>query len=235
MTEKKIVEDAKAYAKAIRAEVAREFLEAPAGDDDDPPLTIFMAGAPGAGKTEASQEMLRNFNILRVDPDDLRVRFPDYTGSNSKLFQGAVSLIVERVFDKLVKSKKSFLLDGTSANLNKARSNIGRALKVGRCVRLWYVYQDPVLSWKFVEAREKVEGRGIPIDAFIDQYLSSRFVMREMKSEFGEELCVDVLVKNFDQDEHKFYEDVACVDEVCPSSRTRDDLRNTLKHQEIKK
>ncbi|MEQ5857264.1 MULTISPECIES: zeta toxin family protein [unclassified Halomonas] len=223
---------AKTHAKLIRNEVAREMIECPVGNDEEPPITILMAGAPGAGKTEASKEMLRDFNILRLDPDDLRSRFPQYDGGNSSLFQGAVSLVVERVFDKLVKSRKSFLLDGTSANLNKTRSNIARAVRAGRHVRLWYVYQDPALSWTFVEAREKTEGRGIPLEAFVDQYFNSRFVVREMKEEFGDELYVDVLVKDLDQDETKYYEDVASVDDVCPSSRTRDELREILNQKE---
>lgn len=226
-----IEENAKVLARQIRTDVAQEYLSSSVGDDEDPPMTIFMAGAPGAGKTESSKEMLSSFNILRIDPDDLRERFPGYSGSNSKHFQGAVSLIVERIFDKLVKSQKSFLLDGTSANLKKVRSNISRALKAGRHVRLWYVYQDPLLSWKFVEAREKTEGRGIPEEVFIDQYFDSRFVVRQMKNEFGKELHIDVLVKNYDQEEPKYYEDVSCVDDVCPSSRTREDVISALKHQ----
>ena len=233
MTESQVEQDAKLHAKAIRAKIAADIINSPVGnpsvgEDEICPLTIFMAGAPGAGKTEASKEMLRNFNILRVDPDDFREHFPGYTGSNSRLFQGAVSLIVERVFDKLVRSNKSFLLDGTSANLSVVRSNIKRALKRNRCVRTWYVYQDPVLSWEFVQAREITEGRGIPLESFIDQYFNSRFVIRQMKEEFADELSVDVLVKNFNDDDPKFFENVSSVDAVCPSSLTREQLATIL-------
>lgn len=226
--DREIVETAKASAKSIRNTIASELLSCPDGDGDDPPLTIFMAGAPGAGKTEASKEIASQFNILRVDPDDFRGNLPGYDGSNSRLFQGGVSLIVERVFDRLVKSRKSFLLDGTSANLKKVRSNIQRALQKGRLVRLWYVYQDPLTSWEFVQAREIVEGRGIPLESFIDQYFNSRLVVNEMKKEFGDDLSIDVLVKDFTDPDPEFHEDVASVDCICPTSRTREDLARAL-------
>tara|TARA_A100001391_G_scaffold193102_1_gene167959 strand:+ start:473 stop:1231 length:759 start_codon:yes stop_codon:yes gene_type:complete len=226
--DKTIEEEAKAHAKSIRKTVAADLLASPIGDDEDPPLTIFMSGAPGAGKTEASREMTKEFNILIVDPDDFRPLFPEYTGGNSRLFQGGVSLIVSRVFDVLVKSRKSFLLDGTSANLGVVRSNIKRSLDKGREVRLWYVYQDPIASWEFVKAREEIEGRGIPLKAFLDQYFKSRLVASEVKREFGDVLSVDVLVKSFNETDTEFYENVGSVDDVCPQSRTYDDLLDAL-------
>jgi UDP-N-acetylglucosamine kinase len=65
-----------------------------------------MAGLPGAGKTESSKELLAELEskepkarILRIDPDDLRCEFPSYTGRNSYLFQGAISIVVGRILD----------------------------------------------------------------------------------------------------------------------------------------
>ena len=66
---------------------------------EDEPVSVFMAGSPGAGKTEASKALLETLEnethrIVRVDPDDLRSEFEEYTGSNSTLFQSAVSILV---------------------------------------------------------------------------------------------------------------------------------------------
>lgn len=124
-----------------------------------------MAGSPGAGKTEASIELLaivetNGSEILRIDPDELRHKFPNYTGDNSWLFQKGVSVLVERVHDLALKQKQSFLLDGTLSNYDKAQENISRSLKRHRAVQILYVYQDPMLAWEFVQSREAVEGRG---------------------------------------------------------------------------
>lgn len=228
MTDEEITQDAKAHAKTIRNELARDIVDGSSVPDEEPPLSIFMAGAPGAGKTEASKELVQGFDIIRVDPDDFRDLFPRYGGGNSRLFQGAVALLVERVHDRLLRGKKSFLLDGTFANLKVARQNISRSIKRGREVRVWYVFQDPALSWGFVQAREVKEGRGIPLDSFIDQYFNSRFVIRQIKEEFEDQVVVDVLVKQFDQSDHHFHENVIDIDAVCRNQYTRESLRALL-------
>lgn len=228
MTDDEVTASAKAYAKKIRTELARTIVDESPVPDEEQPLSLFMAGAPGAGKTEASKELVQGFDIIRIDPDDFREHFPLYEGGNSRLFQGAVSLIVEKVHDRLLKSKKSFLLDGTFANLKVARQNVSRSLKKGREVRVWYVFQDPVLSWSFVQAREVKEGRGIPLESFIDQYFNSRFVIRQIKEEFEDRVAVDVLVKQLDKKDHHFFENVPDVDSICPNIRTRESLWDLL-------
>ena len=50
-----------------------------------------MAGSSGAGKTESSKNLIKKFSkddhqIIRIDPDELRIKIPGYTGSNSYLF-----------------------------------------------------------------------------------------------------------------------------------------------------
>jgi predicted ABC-type ATPase len=91
-----------------------------------------MAGSPGAGKTEASIELLaileeKGAEILRIDPDELRHEFELYTGDNSCLFQKGVSVLVDRIHDLALSQKQSFLLDGTLSNYAKAEQNIARS------------------------------------------------------------------------------------------------------------
>lgn len=86
------------------------------------PVTIFMAGSPGAGKTEVSESLAAELALdgvssaLLIDPDKYRYQFPNYDGSNAWIFQGAVSVLVEKVFDLALKQKQSFILDGTLSN-----------------------------------------------------------------------------------------------------------------------
>ena len=64
---------------------------------DDNPVSLFMAGAPGSGKTEFSKNLIKFFEkmfrpakIVRIDPDEIRDLLPEYKGNNSNLFQGAI-------------------------------------------------------------------------------------------------------------------------------------------------
>jgi hypothetical protein len=91
--------------------------------------------------------------------------------------------------------RQSFLLDGTLSNLKQARENVLRCLKSKRPVQILYVYQDPLQAWKFVQAREAEEGRNVPVERFIEQYFAARDVVNALKSEFGTDIMVDLLVK----------------------------------------
>ena len=80
-----------------------------------------MSGSPDAGKTEISKDLTDQLEsngtkILRLDPDELRCRFPEYNETNSYLFQRGVSLLVERSLDYIYRNKHNFLLDGTLAS-----------------------------------------------------------------------------------------------------------------------
>lgn len=194
-----------AFAKEHRTKIARQIACKELYPREETPISVFMAGSPGAGKTEVSKEfieLLRDHGsmALRIDPDEFRDRFPEYTGSNSALFQKAVSKIVERLVDLVYEQGKSFLLDGTLANFAVARRNIERSIKRGRQTQIVYVYQKPELAWRFVLAREITEGRNIPCDEFIRQFFAAKSTVCRLKSEFGDKLQVDVIVKNNDGD-----------------------------------
>ena len=192
-----------------------------------------MAGSPGAGKTEASIELLsivedNGVEILRIDPDELRHEFPNYTGDNSWLFQGAVSFLVERIHDLALKQRQSFLLDGTLSHYGKAEQNIARSLKKNRVVQILYVYQEPALAWEFVKSREAIEGRHIKRETFIEQYFAARNVVNQLKTAFGSDIRVDLLLKNTDNS-HKLYKaGIDQIDNHVPEKYTPADLAKML-------
>lgn len=198
LDEQRIADEAVAFAKENRREIARRLTDITVFPPDECPVSIFMAGSPGARKTEASLEFLARFEAssVRIDPDLLRAEIPGYTGGNSYLFQRAVSVLVDRLHDQVLKQSQSFLLDGTSANFDVVARNIRRSLRRQRFVLILYVYQDPKLAWTFVRAREQVEGRNIPLREFVRQYFAAREVVNRLKEEFGHAVTVDILIKN---------------------------------------
>jgi predicted ABC-type ATPase len=202
--ERGISERALIFAKANRTRVARELACLNRYPADEYPVSVIMAGSPGAGKTEVSKSFIRlmetnGSTALRIDPDDFRAYFPEYSGGNSSLFQRGVTVFVERTIDLVYQQRQSFLLDGTLANLDVARKNIQRALdKKKRSVQIIYVYQRPELAWEFVLAREAIEGRNIPCKEFTRQFYSAKATVCQLKREFRDSLQVDVLIKDTD-------------------------------------
>lgn len=79
------------FARKNKKRIAKERTDPNVFLPEDLPVSIFMAGSPGAGKTEASLELIRDVGgaLLRIDPDELRSEFAAYTGDNSWLFQPA--------------------------------------------------------------------------------------------------------------------------------------------------
>lgn len=113
--EQRISEKAIEFANRNKKAIALELTD----KDDIPPdegaVSIFMAGSPGAGKTEASKSLIRQIGgtpIVRIDPDELRTRFEDYDGRNSWLFQPAAAILVERIHDYVLRNS-----DGTCMSI----------------------------------------------------------------------------------------------------------------------
>lgn len=224
--EAQIEAQALAFAKANGKSIARRLADPERFPGEDCPVSVFMAGSPGAGKTEASTELLSMYDteterILRIDPDELRGEFPGYDGSNAWLFQRGVSVLVEKIHDLALSQKQSFLLDGTLSNYQVAEKNIERSLKKNRVVQILYVYQEPQSAWKFVRARELQEGRRIEPETFVNQYFAARQVVEQLKVKFGQDVKIDLLLKNIDGTHRQYHANVDQIESFVPEKYNR--------------
>ncbi|NKQ11064.1 zeta toxin family protein [Pseudomonas sp. SST3] len=229
--ETSLYEAALRFAKANKKPIGRELACKKRYPAESEPVSVFMAGSPGAGKTEASIELLNLFSdtpILRIDADELRARFDGYDGTNAWLFQYPASILVEKIVDMALENRQSFLLDGTLSNLDKAISNVDRSLGRGRFVQILYVYQDPMLAWQFVEAREAAEGRRILPEHFIDQYFAARDVVNALKLKFGKDVHIDLLLKHIDNSNRLYKAGVDKIDYHIPERHTKASLTAAL-------
>ena len=225
--ERRIEEEALDFARSRKKAIARRFADKTIYLPEEEPVSVFMAGSPGAGKTEASVELLESIDgpaILRIDPDELRSQFDGYTGDNAYLFQRAVSVLVEKIHDLALEQGQSFLLDGTLSNYEKASHNIARSLRKRRVVQILYVYQDPCLAWQFVQAREEAEGRRIRLDDFVNQYFAARDVVNRLKKEYGSAIHVDLLLKNNDNSNRLYKAGIDQIDNHVPEKYSRADI-----------
>lgn len=218
----------KSHAKEIVEKFAGSYPRAEGGA-----ISIFMAGSPGAGKTEFSKNLVailekKNHRIVRIDPDAIRESLPMYIPGKAELFQSAVAIAVEKIHDHALKKNQHFLLDGTSANLGKFQSNIQRSLAKDRNVIVEYVYQQPFVAWDFTQKREEVEGRNILRSVFIEQFFAAYENVEKVKKEFGNRIEVDVIKRNIKTGEYDIQFDVQSIAEYLSLGYTKEDLEARL-------
>jgi UDP-N-acetylglucosamine kinase len=222
------------FAKANKKTIALRITSIEQHPADDEPVSIFMAGSPGAGKTETSIELIKAVGpILRIDPDDLRQEFPEYSGGNAHLFQGAVSILVDRILDEVFKNRQSFLLDGTLTNQAKAEHNIERSIKRDRAVQILFVFQDPCQAWQFVCAREALEGRRIDLETFIVQYFDARRVVNALKIKYGADIHIDLLLKNNNGSNRAYQANIQNIDHYAPEAYDVERLRMAISTMQV--
>lgn len=238
--EKRIVKNAKALAK--RKDHIRETVQRLIGKQDfsqiSRPAAIFMAGSPGAGKTEIAKELISKFDPkpVRIDADDFRQGMEGYDGNNSHLFQEAATTMVQKVLDRIYELEKKgpavpFILDGTFSYA-RTIDNLNRALKHGYAIDIYYVYQRPELAWAFTKARELAEGRVVPEDTFINAFLQARANIVEAKRRFGDRVQVSLIIKDTDARNSQTYAYIseADLEELLPNNYNEAELRRILNH-----
>jgi ATP-dependent Clp protease ATP-binding subunit ClpA len=74
-------DQAMSFARLHKKTIAKRRTDRALYPPEQDPVSVFMAGSPGAGKTEASIALVNLFAdtaILRIDPDELRSEFSDY-------------------------------------------------------------------------------------------------------------------------------------------------------------
>lgn len=238
MTDDEIREQAFVYARKNKVRLAKQLTDTKKFMPDRFPISVFMAGSPGAGKTEFSKSIIRILEkdnerrVVRVDGDEIRQFLPGYTGSNSHLFQGAISQVVEKMQDLLLHNRQSFIFDSTFTRYDKAVSNIQRSLDHNRIVLIFYVYQKPDIAWKFTQAREQKEGRNIPKSAFITEFTSARETVQRIADTFGDKVMIFIVKKDFMTNAVESVSNMTIertnVDRYIPEKYTRDDLENNL-------
>ena len=131
-------------------------------------LAIFMAGIPGAGKTEFVQnsrsEVLKSMVV--IEHDQLVVYIEGYSPENYYVFRKAGSVLVTRLFNECLKLGLSFIFYGTLSH-DRGKRNIQKCINKGFAVLVIYIYQDAHSAWQLTKDRELVKKRSIEKDGFI--------------------------------------------------------------------
>lgn len=228
--EKKLCDAAVIYVKENVANIVQKFSDLTICIPSDDPVSVFMAGAPGAGKTEISKRLLEQFTLnkpVRIDADEIRAMLPDYHGGNAHVFQKASSLGVDKLYDYALKKRINVIMDNTFAS-ERSLLDVERSINHKRRVEIYYLFQEPTLSWKYTQAREITEGRRISEEVFIRALLESRKNVNAAKKRFKERVVLNLVIHNFDKGIRNIKQNIGNIDEQLPDEYTVDNLRKAL-------
>ena len=139
----------------------------------DEVTAIFMAGAPGSGKTEFIESVLKYFDFFFIDIDSYRGLFDWYHGNNAWEYQEAMSKVVNRVMEYCMENNIRFILDGTFKSGRHSLGNIRECKKYGRRADIYFIYQNPYISYLYTFLRETNEERNIEVPKFVDCFYKS--------------------------------------------------------------
>ena len=136
--ELKLSEEAFRWIKTNYKKVIQKFADTAEYVADELPTTLFMAGSPGAGKTEISKRLVPRFKQkpIRIDADEIRTLCPGYTGNNAHSVSRCCNKRVHILYDYALKNNINVILDGTFA-YNGALENIKRSLDRSRKVEIF--------------------------------------------------------------------------------------------------
>lgn len=227
--EQRLSRVATAYVRDHKRELIERFASLEHYLPDNRPVSIFMAGSPGAGKTEFSKRLMESFESqpVRIDADEIREWIPDRHSNDASVFQKACTDGVQKLYDHVLHKRLNVILDGTFAYA-KVTENVGRSLKHRRKVEIYFLYQDPLLSWKFTKDREKEEHRNVPKDTFINAFFASQDNVDQVKQQFGKDVELNVVIKNFDKDLESLNLNVEKVESHLPKRYTKEELEAAL-------
>lgn len=228
MEDQKISEQAYRFVSQNREVIIKRFADSTLYAPSDHPVTLFMAGSPGAGKTETSQALIDSGYFvgkpMRIDADEIREMIPGYDGAHADLYQHAANRGVHFLYDHALQKANSCILDGTFA-YGDAQRNVERSLKRGRKVIIYYVHQDLRSAWEVTKAREAERKRHVPREVFVRSAVAARQNVATVKTAFGEKVELTVMVKNIETETPVIYHDITFLDPSIVPIYTVDEIK----------
>lgn len=192
----------KKYPDITEKAFVEDFIKKSGAKPNPNPSAFFMAGLPGAGKTEFSENLIKlvdntSTKAVHIDMDEIASQIKDYRPEIADEFRKQATRLMEGIYDKVLKEHLEFIMDGTFGS-KKSIENIERAISRSYIIKIIYIIQDPKLAWEFTLAREKVEHRSINMDGFIKTYFNivDNLLMVESLMKKYDKITIDIINKN---------------------------------------
>ncbi|MDE0243490.1 MAG: zeta toxin family protein [Candidatus Kaiserbacteria bacterium] len=136
---------------------------------------IFMAGSPGAGKTETVRRLRLRETFTVLEADEIRELNPFYTKTdgtkkgNAHLMQKAASAGLQYCRKYCIDEGIAFMNDTTFSNRGSI-DLVKNLLNRGWRVSVLFVFRHPQKAWGFTKVRESKEGRHVPAESFAESF-----------------------------------------------------------------
>ncbi|OGL31202.1 hypothetical protein A3F37_02420 [Candidatus Saccharibacteria bacterium RIFCSPHIGHO2_12_FULL_41_12] len=218
----------KEWAKKNRKKIAEKIISASGAVPVDKPIAIFMAGIPGAGKTEFLEQFLASSPdpFVKIDLDTIVEYFENYSADKYYMYRDSANPIIEKTLDIVTEKKYNFALDGTFAH-SKGAHNIQRALNHGYFVGLFYIYQDPLVAWDITKAREIDTKRGIERKGFLKACEEVPNNVQKIIDDLGDKVYVVSVVKD-NLNRYSFNRGAKRVDDFGKRTYNKDELNRKI-------
>lgn len=183
--------------------------------------TIFLAGAPGSGKSEFMETIFLDLkkNFIVIDIDNYRNMFRWYDGENSSDYQQSSVRVADKVVSFCFKNNLNFILDGTFRSYGKVEQNIKQCEKYNRKMLITLIFQEPRISFYYTFLRKLNKKRNVPVDVFISWFYDSIMnIFHAMKIFDGINLMiVHKKYKDIDKNifDYKIYSDIRDIYDFC--------------------
>lgn len=225
----KISENALQWIKDNERFLIKTFANPDGYETDTTLISLFMAGSPGAGKTEVSKRLIQRFQKkpVRIDADEIRALCPEYKGEQAHIFQKAATKGVNILYDHILHKNLNVILDGTFA-YGDALNNIERSLAKNRKVEVFFIYQNPATAWEFTKKREELEKRRVSKEVFLKGFFGAQANVNEAKKVFGNRIELNLIIKNFEKGFERLELNIEKIDPYLDKQYNRQELSTIL-------
>jgi len=134
---------------------------------------IFLAWAPWFWKTEFIETLIETDFFYIIDIDNYRCHFKWYNWKNASEFQNSSVKVANKIFKFCIKNNIKFIFDWTFRKIGIARQNMEQLEKNNRKALIFYIFQNPMLSYYYTYIRKINKKRNVPIDVFISWFYDS--------------------------------------------------------------
>lgn len=188
--------------------------------NNDKTSAIFLAWAPWAGKTEFIKSLPKNWDFFFIDIDSYRNYFEWYKWSNAHEYQNAMSGVVNLVLKYCFQNDIKFILDGTFKSLIHSKRNIDNCNRKKRKIEIYFIFQNPYVSYYYTYLRELNEERNVPTDKFIECFYNSIeniFIVKEKNKLIKLYICEkdDNNSHLFWKKEYNIYDEINNITKFC--------------------
>ena len=188
----------------------------------DETSVMFLAWAPWSWKTEFIKSLPKKLDFFFIDIDSYRDYFSWYSWNNSKNFQRWISWVIDKIVKYCFKNDIKFILDWTFKSLVHVKRNLENCKKKKRKVEIYFIYQNPYVSYYYTFLRELDQKRNIPVKGFVECFYNSIeniFYIKNKHSSVKLYIC-EKISKNwkiFWKKDYNIYDNIKSLTNFCNS------------------